>query len=264
MSQLFCFSHFRGDPFYNMAFDDAMIDMARSVPDSVWIRLYTWQPGAITIGVHQTADLALDWSAIGSTPVIRRITGGRALFHDESELTYAVAINTSSPSMSRAEATRELGGKIGAGIVEFLTAIGKEAQMLRSNHHFQPVAADRAKPPCFASSARHEIVSDAGKIVASAARVTPDVYFQHGSIKLSGLVSHPSLVMPNGVVQNEAALPVGPELFAGSARPFFRSTSEALGCNGTGSSEVPERGEEDVRRRLAAILQNPLNVRKAD
>lgn len=49
------------------------------------------------------------------------------------------------------------------------------------------------KAPCFASSAKYELLADGRKVVASAQKRLGEALLQHGSIKLSGLCKHPAL-----------------------------------------------------------------------
>jgi len=103
MQQYYFYRHCAADPFFNTAFDEMMLDFVLGRPDVILLRLYTWMPGTITIGLNQEMERALDVSRLGNTPLIRRVTGGRAVYHDPTELTYAVAVN---PEGSGLEAWR--------------------------------------------------------------------------------------------------------------------------------------------------------------
>ena len=78
---------------YNMAADDYLLKLAEKGESSPIIRIYGWDVPSITIGYHQKLERAVDLSKLADTPVVRRITGGRALYHDNEELTYAVSGN---------------------------------------------------------------------------------------------------------------------------------------------------------------------------
>jgi len=88
------YTHFDSEPCFNMAFDSRMLTFVRLNPGMVLLRLYTWAIPTITIGLNQITERAVDMRQLGRTPLIRRVTGGRAVFHDCSELTYAIAANT--------------------------------------------------------------------------------------------------------------------------------------------------------------------------
>jgi lipoate-protein ligase A len=79
--------------YLNMAIDDAILDEIGDGKSQPTIRFYRWLPNAVSIGrfqgmndevnIQKCADLNID--------VVRRITGGGAVYHDyHGELTYSV------------------------------------------------------------------------------------------------------------------------------------------------------------------------------
>ncbi|MCK4573421.1 MAG: hypothetical protein KAU36_03575, partial [candidate division Zixibacteria bacterium] len=93
MRKILFHNHFAAGPHFNMAFDEWLFARACESPGSIMLRLYSWRPGAITFGFNQKEQTAVDCERLNGTPLIRRVTGGRALYHDPSELTYAIAVN---------------------------------------------------------------------------------------------------------------------------------------------------------------------------
>src|SRR3989344_688988 len=75
--------------FYNMALDEAIMKLSheQGVPT---VRFYGWKPAAISIGYFQGMNDEVDIEKCGEfgVDVVRRITGGGAVFHD-SEVTYS-------------------------------------------------------------------------------------------------------------------------------------------------------------------------------
>ena len=188
------YTHFGGEPFFNMAFDEWMFGKAMQNPDRVYLRLYSWSPGAITFGYHQDITKAVRHDNLGDTILIRRITGGRALYHDPSELTYAIAFNSQNKANSKLCGTvRESSQIIASALVSFLESIGISAQYVRQSVGHKKTKAYFQTIPCFDSVARHEIVGKPGKIVASAQRRIETTFLQHGAIKIGGIASHPAL-----------------------------------------------------------------------
>ena len=177
-----------------MGFDEWMLRYASNFPGSLIWRLYTWQIGTITFGYNQRQETALDFEKAGDTPVIRRITGGRALYHDISELTYSVAYNLADPGTDQFRTGPAKSSEAIAMILaRFLAARGVTATWEQSSAQENSRRDFFHKAACFASHARHELVSGGGKIVASARREWNGGVLQHGSIKLNGLVAHPAL-----------------------------------------------------------------------
>lgn len=178
----------------NMAFDEWLLARAIKTPGDIYLRLYRWEVGTVTFGVNQRAESALDHAQLGETELIRRVTGGRALYHDRSELTYCIAFNTEqSPSDKLAGSIAQTSLTIAEAIREFLVRVGIRADWVRASSKENSQPGFFHKAPCFASSARYELMQDDQKVVASAQRRFGPGLMQHGSIKLGGVVAHPAL-----------------------------------------------------------------------
>ena len=79
---------------WNMALDEVLMYSVK-YDDIPILRLYGWQPAAVSIGYFQSMDEEVDvkkCKQIG-IDVVRRITGGGAVLH-ESELTYSFITKT--------------------------------------------------------------------------------------------------------------------------------------------------------------------------
>jgi lipoate-protein ligase A len=81
------------DPYHNMAVDEAIaiaVGGGRSMPT---LRFYGWRPSAVSIGYFQELEEEVDlgFCASHKISVVRRITGGGAVFHGSGELTYSFA-----------------------------------------------------------------------------------------------------------------------------------------------------------------------------
>ena len=194
MKKAVFYRSYRGHPFFNMAFDEWLFARAHKNTGAVYLRLYSWYPGGITFGRNQKKELALEFSKTGSTPVIRRITGGRAIYHDPSEITYSIIVNTETLYNSVFGGTwHKSFDNIAKSLTFFLKKLGITSEYV---HRSSP-GSNRSdffhKAPCFASVARHEIVTGKKKIVASAQRRVGKTFLQHGSIKLQRVISHPAL-----------------------------------------------------------------------
>ena len=74
------------DPRFNMACDEALGLCAREPV----LRFYGWEPPALSLGYFQdAAEVEPFRGRLGSPPVVRRITGGGAIYHYR-ELTYSI------------------------------------------------------------------------------------------------------------------------------------------------------------------------------
>ncbi len=78
------------DAYTNMAIDEAIL--INSIPT---MRFYKWKPSAVSIGYFQSIyeDVNVDECRKNNVDVVRRITGGGAVYHDsEGEITYSITI----------------------------------------------------------------------------------------------------------------------------------------------------------------------------
>jgi len=85
--------------FMNMAIDEAILTarVANQVPNT--LRLYRWQPGAVSIGKNQNPhnELYVDNCRKMGIDIIRRISGGGTVFHSaKDEVTYSVTAQTAN------------------------------------------------------------------------------------------------------------------------------------------------------------------------
>ena len=79
--------------FENMAIDEAIMMTMREGNAQPTLRLYRWNPSAVSIGTFQGMidEVDVDFCQSESIDFIRRITGGGAVYHDfEGEVTYSI------------------------------------------------------------------------------------------------------------------------------------------------------------------------------
>ena len=84
------------DAFTNMAIDEAIMKarIEGTVPNT--LRFYQWKPSAVTIGRFQniSQEVHIENCEKHGVDVVRRITGGGAVYHDcDGEITYSVVVN---------------------------------------------------------------------------------------------------------------------------------------------------------------------------
>jgi lipoate-protein ligase A len=85
--------------FMNMAIDEAILTarIADKVPNT--LRLYQWQPSAVSIGRNQNPaeEVYLENIRKYGIDLVRRISGGGAVYHDQNgEVTYSVTAKTAN------------------------------------------------------------------------------------------------------------------------------------------------------------------------
>ena len=117
--------------------------------------LYSFEPHAVTVGYHQdpAAVLKLDRLRRDGIDVVRRITGGRALFH-AGELTYCVIVGEGH-RLFRGGLNKTYCA-IAHGLAAALCRLGIDARV--SNGKWERKG-DSLVPPCLVSVSRHEITA---------------------------------------------------------------------------------------------------------
>ncbi len=166
-----------------MEYDDQLARSLIAADEQSTIRVYGWQPPAISLGWHQSLDeIDLTTCAQAGIDVVRRPTGGRAILHSD-EVTYSVVMV--------ADRTSVLGTyqQISEALVCGLRSLGVDACLGKSQPHFPSVYRTSSSVACFASAARYEIHVRGRKLVGSAQRRFArangeEVVLQHGSILL--------------------------------------------------------------------------------
>ena len=81
------------DAFTNMALDEAIVEAVRAGISAPTIRLYGWQPAAVSIGIFQGIrnEVNLETTSQAGVDIVRRQTGGGAVYHDTyGEVTYSI------------------------------------------------------------------------------------------------------------------------------------------------------------------------------
>jgi lipoate-protein ligase A len=170
----------------NMARDSALLARAENGAEPV-LRLFAFDPPGITLGYRQSPERELDLVACRRDAVewAVRPTGGRAIFHAE-EWTYALAAPLDHPRWGGTLAGSY--DRVARLLVASLRALGVPAALGSARR----VAFEDAKghgvslpaEPCFASTARHEVVLEGRKLVGSAQRRTARALLQQGSVLL--------------------------------------------------------------------------------
>ncbi len=168
------------DPYFNMAVDEAIARFgARGHPPT--LRVYGWRPAAISIGYSQRIRQALNVKACAQrgVPVVRRLTGGRMVFHDQ-ELTYSIIAPRGLVGLGGSV----LGTykRIGQALVASLRRLGISAYLQRMSCRYDGLGAAHGLEPCFTRSGRYEVMVDGRKVAGSAQRWIGQMVLQHGSL----------------------------------------------------------------------------------
>lgn len=167
---------------FNMRFDESLAKALLDGSGLPTVRFFRWKPWAISLGFNQD-ETRIDHArcATDGIDVVRRPTGGRAVFHAE-ELTYSVVMHSGGLSVL------EIYNTISKALVKGLQLYGVEATLSKSQPDLRGHYRTLSSIPCFTASARYEIEWEGRKLVGSAQRrfrnhqTGTEVVLQHGSI----------------------------------------------------------------------------------
>ncbi len=160
------------------AFLDGRFQRYYGQKSCLW-RFYAWQPYAVTLGYNQDASgIDADKCRSAGIDVVRRPTGGRAVFHAD-EFTYSFFSDSSEQNAVLYRMVHEV-------IQLALEGLGIHAEFCRSTLQRAQGAQTAGSVSCFTASARHELQVEGRKLVGSAQRKSRNVLLQHGSLPLSG------------------------------------------------------------------------------
>jgi lipoyltransferase/lipoate-protein ligase len=151
--------------FMNMAIDESILDerVAGQVPNT--LRFYRWKPSAVSIGKNQNLEneVYLDACEKLGVDVVRRISGGGAVYHDfEGEVTYSVIAKISD--LGTADITTVY-YKIYEAITDALRLLGVAADFSSGNAKNCP-----------------NLTVGGKKISGSSQTLTHGIVLQHGTI----------------------------------------------------------------------------------
>jgi lipoate-protein ligase A len=179
------------DGFFNMALDEALLLSCQSGSSPPVLRLYQWSPPAVSLGYSQPVHKTVDPKRCEDRgiQVVRRITGGRAVLH-EDEITYSLCASTDDfPQLGRN--TLQTSERIGMAHLESLRVLGIDGEWVKRSPKRSSASSDPGlSKPCFASSSRYEITVGGKKLIGSAQRRFSiqsregrrHSFIQHGSI----------------------------------------------------------------------------------
>lgn len=165
-----------------MAIDEALLRSFKPATSLPVLRLYGWNPPALSLGRFQNAAevLDLDRCRADGLAVVRRVTGGGVIYHAD-ELTYSLVCSPEQipPASSIKDSFRVLTGFL----LAFYRGLGLDASYAADVVPEGTRLGERTAF-CFAGRESFDIISNGRKIGGNAQRRLKGAIFQHGSIPL--------------------------------------------------------------------------------
>ena len=151
---------YRNDPFMNMSVEEAIPRAVGegNAPNTV---RFWHNANTIVLGCFQSADLEVNFEACKETrtEIVRRFTGGGAVYHDAGNLNYAISIKKGHPLVPDSD-LQQVFRRLSEGAVDGLKSLGVRAE-------FQPI---------------NDILVDGKKVSGAAGSVRWGTIFHHGCI----------------------------------------------------------------------------------
>ncbi|MFC4403486.1 lipoate--protein ligase family protein [Gracilibacillus xinjiangensis] len=167
-------------PAYNMAVDECLLNWHSKGEIPPVIRFYEWEPAGMSVGYFQKTKNKIDLDALKSQniPLVRRLTGGRAVLHDD-ELTYSVIVSESYPGMPHS--IKDAYRVISKGLLEGFYLLGIDASFATPEGKLETTQS----AVCFEEPSWYELVIEGKKAAGSAQTRQKGVILQHGSIPIT-------------------------------------------------------------------------------
>ena len=160
-----------------MALDEALLDTVAEDPSFALLRTYGWTEPTLSLGYFQPiaqAEADPRWHGV---PVVRRPTGGGAIWHHH-ELTYALVVPAAHPLARPAAALYH-------AVHSALAALLRRHGVDTAPRGAAPPSPSAPRPfLCFADRDPEDLVCQGAKIVGSAQRRRSGAILQHGSMLL--------------------------------------------------------------------------------
>ncbi len=176
---------------YNMAVDEAVFNACGRDSGMMTLRIYSWNPPAVSLGYGQDVEGEIDPDQCRryGIELVRRITGGRTVLHDQ-ELTYSLVAPESHPA---------LGSQSSVMIRRVSEAVAGTLRQFDIPGDLAPdgrCGIGGKDDVCFSATGRYEITAHGRKLAGSAQRRSGGRVLQHGSILLGPGHRRLPLLMP--------------------------------------------------------------------
>jgi lipoate-protein ligase A len=165
-----------------MALDEAIAIAVRQNTSPPTLRTYGWSAKSVSIGYFQRInDINIDYCHNNTIPIVRRPTGGRAIFHGD-EITYSFSAKTTSGLFSKGlqDSYKKISTALGLALRK--ADLSPELKLMRETKHPLSASDGQKNPLCFRSISFGEIAIMGKKVVGSAQKRWPDGLLQQGSI----------------------------------------------------------------------------------
>jgi lipoate-protein ligase A len=167
-----------------MALDEAIAIAVKRESAPPTLRLYGWHKPSVSIGYFQKImDVDVAYCAKKNIPLVRRLTGGRAILHGD-EITYSFSSKTTSGLFFKGilDSYKEISAAFCLALSKM--GISPELEPSRASGGLRFSGLRSRNPSCFQSVSYGEITINGGKVIGSAQKRWTDALLQQGSIPI--------------------------------------------------------------------------------
>jgi lipoyl(octanoyl) transferase len=176
---------------WNMAVDEVLLESA-GAEQTGYLRFYRWAEPTLSLGYFQSYLDRAQHSSSSGCAVVRRLTGGGAILHDQ-EWTYSLALPVQSPLGKDPAVLYDV---VNQGTLAALRRAGLSASTFAASSTFQNEVRRQAFL-CFQRRSPGDLVVGTHKIVGSAQRRRHGAVLQHGSLLVRKSSFAPNLLGAN-------------------------------------------------------------------
>jgi lipoate-protein ligase A len=170
-----------------MALDEALLQhyanlIEKDETPAPTLRFYGWQPACLSLGYAQRAEREVDFESCERLGIdwVRRPTGGRAILHDWTELTYSLVACENDPQLNGG--VLESYHKISRALIAGLHNLGVGAESAGRDARGEQGASSAA---CFDAPSAYEVIFEGRKLIGSAQARRSGALLQQGTILLA-------------------------------------------------------------------------------
>ncbi len=160
---------------FNMDFDESLLNQAiQEQTKEPILRLYGWSPACVSLGRNQDESVVnAEYCKENGIGIVKRLTGGRALLHD-NELTYSFV--TPVEFLKNGSSVISSYKEISGGLIEGFRLLGIDLE-------FPTERKANSKPEyCMSLSTGADLSYQGKKLIGSAQFRKENYILQHGSI----------------------------------------------------------------------------------
>jgi lipoate-protein ligase A len=174
----------------NMETDKHLMQQVQAYMESIFLlRAYAWQEPTLSLGVNQPEKDLITLAPPVAMPIVRRPTGGRAIWHGDD---YSYAFISNSPVLLRLS-VKDSYCIISQVLKHALQGLSIDTASSEACEQSAPDISDKKSytrsPECFATQMPDDLIRNSGtkktqKIAGSAQCRKAGVLLQHGSVYL--------------------------------------------------------------------------------